>query len=42
MMIFCVCVCVCVLGEGIRGTVGARWTTGQQVERLILHQGYDS
>ena len=28
--------------EGIRGTVIARWTTGQQVERSILRQGYDS
>ena len=28
----------------IRGTVVARWTTGQQVEaeRSILHQGHDS
>ena len=30
-----------VLG-GIRGTVVARWTAGQLVERSILHQGHDS
>ena len=28
--------------EGIRGTVVARWTAIQQVERAILHQGHDS
>ena len=28
-------------GEDIRGTVVARWTAGQQVEQLILHQGHD-
>ena len=27
---------------GIHGTVVARWTAGQYVERLILHQGHDS
>ena len=27
---------------GIHGTVVARWTTGQQVERSILHQEHDS
>ena len=27
---------------GIRGTVVARWIAGQQVERSILRQGYDS
>ena len=27
---------------GIRGTVVARWTAGQQVERSILRQGNDS
>ena len=26
---------------GIRGTVVSRWTTNQQVERLILRQGHD-
>ena len=26
----------------IRGTVVARWTAGQQVERSILHQGHGS
>ena len=24
------------------GTVGVRWTTDQQVERLVLHWGHDS
>ena len=28
--------------DGIRGTVVARWTAGQKVERLILHQEHDS
>ena len=27
--------------RGIRDTVVARWPGGQQVERLILHQGHD-
>ena len=27
---------------GIRGTVVARWTAGQQVERSILREGNDS
>ena len=27
--------------EGRHGTVVARWTAGQQVERSILHLGYD-
>ena len=27
---------------GIRGTVVARWTAVQQVERSILRQGHDS
>ena len=31
-----------VLHGGIRGTVVAHWTAGQQVERLILRQGHDS
>ena len=26
---------------GIRGTVVARWNTGQQVERSVLHQGHN-
>ena len=30
------------LKGGIRGTVVARWTSGQQVERSILRQGHDS
>ena len=29
-------------GWAIRGTVVARWTTGQQIERAILRQGHDS
>ena len=30
-------------GEGGGGTVvQVRWTAGQQIERLILHQGHDS
>ena len=29
-------------GGGVCGTVVARWTTGPQVERAILHQGHDS
>ena len=28
--------------RGIRGTVVARWTAHQQVERSILRQGHDS
>ena len=27
---------------GVRSTVIARWTAGQQDERSILHQGHDS
>ena len=26
----------------VRSIVVARWSAGQQVERLILHQGHDS
>ena len=29
-------------GGGIRSTVVARWTAGQQLERAILHQGHVS
>ena len=29
----------CSLGGGVRGTVIARWTAGQQVERSILQRG---
>ena len=29
-------------GWGVRSTVVARWTAGQQVDRAILHQGHDS
>ena len=28
--------------RGISGTVEARWTAGQQVDRSILHQGHNS
>ena len=28
--------------EGIRSTVLARWTAGQQGKRSILHQGHDA
>ena len=31
-----------VVNGGIRGTVAARWTSGQQVERSILRQEHDS
>ena len=27
---------------GVRSSVVARWSAGQQVERLIIHQGHDS
>ena len=32
----------CSTKEGVHGTVVARLTSGQQVERLILHQGHNS
>ena len=30
------------VSDGSRGTVVARWTAGQLVNRSILHQGHDS
>ena len=33
---------MCSYEGGICGTVVARWTAGQQVDRSILHQGRDS
>ena len=42
LMLICSYILEIMRGGGIRGTVVARWTAGQQVERLTLPQDHGS